>query len=198
MWLISRMPDQAINHITNGGDTALTLAVWNGLERVCELLIPRTTIQAIHHVNNKGETVLNLVIKNNFKNIYDLLTLRVNELNNQFNKTNIYKNEDEKLIIAEEANIYQIIGKIIFNLQNSTNIDEADKPIIENSLYRILNKVQKLTDKNDIINITQSITELIGHEITEGTVVDLEDEVNEIAEKQTQKKLNIFNETVKK
>lgn len=193
MWLISRMPDQAIHHITNGGDTALTLAVWNSLERVCELLIPRTTIQAIHHVNNKGETVLNLVIKNNLKNIYDLLTLRVNALNNQFNKTNIYKNEDEKLIIAEKANIYQIIGKIIFNLQN-----EADKPIIENSLYRILNKVQKLTDKNDIINITQSITELIGNEITEGTVVDLEDEVNEMAEKQTQKKLNIFNETVKK
>ncbi|WP_196792953.1 hypothetical protein [Rickettsia rhipicephali] len=181
------MLDQAINHITHGGDTTLTLAVWNGLERVCELLIPRTT-QAIHHVNNnKGATVLNLVIKNNFKNIYDLLTLRVKELNNQFNKTNIYKNEDEKLIIAEKANIYQIIGKIIFNLQNSTNIDEADKPIIENNLYRILNKVQKLTDKNDIINITQSITELIGNEITEGTVVDLEDEVNEMAEKQTQK-----------
>ncbi|AFC72835.1 ankyrin repeat-containing protein [Rickettsia rhipicephali str. 3-7-female6-CWPP] len=187
MWPISRMLDQAINHITHGGDTTLTLAVWNGLERVCELLIPRTT-QAIHHVNNnKGATVLNLVIKNNFKNIYDLLTLRVKELNNQFNKTNIYKNEDEKLIIAEKANIYQIIGKIIFNLQNSTNIDEADKPIIENNLYRILNKVQKLTDKNDIINITQSITELIGNEITEGTVVDLEDEVNEMAEKQTQK-----------
>lgn len=64
--LISRMPDQTINHITNGGDTALTLTVWNGLEKVSELLIPRMTIQAIHHVNNKGETVLSLVIKNNF------------------------------------------------------------------------------------------------------------------------------------
>lgn len=195
--LISRMPDQTINHITNGGDTALTLAVWNGLEKVSELLIPRMTIQAIHHVNNKGETVLSLVIKNNFKKIYDLLTLRVNELNNQFNKTNIYKHEGKKLIIEEEEDIYQIIGKIIFDLQDS-NIDEADKPIIENSLYRIVNKIQKLTDKNDIINITRSIKELIGNEITEGTVIDLEDEVNEMAEKQTQKKLNIFNETVKK
>ncbi len=195
--LISRMPDQTINHITNGGDTALTLAVWNGLEKVSELLIPRMTIQAIHHVSNKGETVLNLVIQNNLKKIYDLLNLRVNELNNQINKTNTYKNEEEKLIIEEEEDIYQIIGKIIFDLQDS-NIDEVDKPIIENSLYRIVNKIQKLTDKNDIINITKSIKELIGNEITEGVVIDLEDEVKEMVEKQAQKKLNIFNDIVKK
>ncbi len=54
----------------------------------------------------KVKQVLNLVIKNNFKNIYDLLTLRVNELNNQFNKTNIYIRTRTKNLLLQRKQIF--------------------------------------------------------------------------------------------
>ncbi|AFC70671.1 hypothetical protein MC5_01320 [Rickettsia australis str. Cutlack] len=71
-----------------------------------------------------------LVVKNNFKKIYDLFILRIHELNNQFNKTNIYKNEDEpqaKILITSinkefieiVNNFFTILFLLIFIVKQS-------------------------------------------------------------------------------
>ncbi|WP_371256177.1 ankyrin repeat domain-containing protein [Rickettsia endosymbiont of Ixodes scapularis] len=45
--LINRMSITAINHVNNNGYTALTWAVANGYERVCELLIPKILMRLL-------------------------------------------------------------------------------------------------------------------------------------------------------
>ncbi|MFQ3886869.1 MAG: ankyrin repeat domain-containing protein [Rickettsia conorii subsp. raoultii] len=47
-----------LNKIDDNGDTALTLAAYKGLDKVCELLISKMSNQAISTINSNGETAL--------------------------------------------------------------------------------------------------------------------------------------------
>ncbi|WP_242402865.1 ankyrin repeat domain-containing protein [Rickettsia monacensis] len=53
--------------MNNNGETVLTLAASQGLEKVCETLIPRMSDEAINHVNNDGETALSIATKNGLR-----------------------------------------------------------------------------------------------------------------------------------
>ncbi|WP_342270032.1 ankyrin repeat domain-containing protein [Rickettsia endosymbiont of Orchestes rusci] len=79
--LISKMSDQAINHVTKTyGETALTLAAGYGLKKVCEMLIPIMTEQAINQVNSGGSTALTLAA---FKGLEKVCEMLISKMSNE-------------------------------------------------------------------------------------------------------------------
>ena len=52
--LIAAINITELSKIDNDGWTALTLAAWNGLEKVCKALIPKMSVQAINSVVKDG------------------------------------------------------------------------------------------------------------------------------------------------
>jgi len=61
------MDTTELSKVDEDGNTALTLAVGEGLARVCELLIPKMSEQAINQVTNNGETALSIATNKSLK-----------------------------------------------------------------------------------------------------------------------------------
>ncbi|HJD67476.1 MAG TPA: ankyrin repeat domain-containing protein [Rickettsia endosymbiont of Bembidion lapponicum] len=83
--LIAEMSEQAINQITNTGNTALTLAAMKGLENVCEALIPKMSQEAIKYslefVEAKEKQFIIEKINNYNKKLIEKSTLILDENN---------------------------------------------------------------------------------------------------------------------
>ncbi|WP_156138549.1 ankyrin repeat domain-containing protein [Rickettsia hoogstraalii] len=212
------MSKEAINQINNIGYTALSVAVSQSLEKVCELLIPKMSDYAINHVIEYSNiTTLILAIHRGLEKVCQLLISKmtdhaINHVNNQGETAlslatkNGFKNICDllmnKLDNIQEENIYSLLVEMINKLGNASNIRENEKDIIQNN---ILNKIKKLEENNiNLENIVKSMQNIIkSNKITKGMLMDLEEEIDEIMQQQTVTdnhicidKLNIFQQIV--
>ncbi|MCC8370433.1 MAG: hypothetical protein LN566_03620 [Rickettsia endosymbiont of Stiretrus anchorago] len=145
--------DQAINQVTNNGYTALTFAAYKGLDKVCEVLIPKMSIQIIESVVKdgglKGHTALSVAKDQGFKNIYELLQKTEKEYKEQqqfYNQKLISSIKENNI---EEANyIISYIDPKYFNgvdKNNNTALHYAVDKNLEKLSISIISKMSSKT-----------------------------------------------------
>lgn len=107
-------------------------------------------------------------------------------------------------LISLEENIYEVLARMNNKLENINNISEIDKETLQNN---IMNKVTKLgRNKPNLQKTAKIIKDIIkSDKVTKGTLVDLEDEIEETIQQQAIinegiriDKLNIFKQIVEK
>jgi ankyrin repeat protein len=67
------MSPEAINAVSNDGDTALIWAASNDMQEVCEMLIPKMSPEAINAVSNDGDTALIWAASQGMKEVCEML-----------------------------------------------------------------------------------------------------------------------------
>ncbi|HJD65926.1 MAG TPA: hypothetical protein LFV91_02425 [Rickettsia endosymbiont of Bembidion nr. Transversale] len=190
------MTDQSINKVNNYGYTALTGATANGLEKVCETLIPKMSQQAINHITNDGYTALTEAVANGLEKVCETLIPKMSNeainhvandgytaltLATQTKLEKIY----EMLILRMKLVIFQnLVAEITEKLKTNTAINEKDKNTIQNSINEIIRRVETFTNKDDIDTMTKSMQELVKNKITKARIAVVEEDLNEIIEQQ--------------
>nr|WP_253310125.1 ankyrin repeat domain-containing protein [Rickettsia endosymbiont of Ceutorhynchus assimilis] len=153
--LIAKMDILELSKVDNGGETALTLAAYKGLDKVCELLIPKMSNEAINQINNYGNTALILATKNGFKNICDLLTNK-EEQQQAYNQQLILAIEENKIEEAKNL-IFLINSKYLNNVDNNNNTAlhyTVDKSLTELSMVLIQKMSKEAISIRNIYNNT--------------------------------------------
>ncbi len=101
--LIAKMDIAELNKVDNG-ETALTLAASKGLDKVCEMLIPKMSEQTINYIYKDGYTALTWAAANGYERVCKILIPKMsNEAINQITNNgetvlSIAKNKDIKVI----------------------------------------------------------------------------------------------------
>ncbi|WP_341792955.1 leucine-rich repeat domain-containing protein [Rickettsia endosymbiont of Ceutorhynchus obstrictus] len=85
----------------------------------------------------------------------------------------------EKLVIFQK-----VVADITIKTESNTTISVQDKDIIQNSVKRIIDKVQRLANKTDIETITESTKEIVSSKITKARLGVIEEEVDQLIEQQ--------------
>lgn len=173
--LIPKMSEQAINQVTNDGDTALIWAACKGLSSVCEALIPKMSNEAINAVVKKGllkgHTELSIAKAQGFKNICDLLSHKMDnkdslptEVTKQDEtqtdlKLTVKKTPHEKLIEAINS-CNKTSPEVIINI---LKLEKEKQFMIEainnynNTLVKELNSILNNNNPNNTIKMIWAV-----------------------------------------
>ncbi|MCC8369544.1 MAG: ankyrin repeat domain-containing protein [Rickettsia endosymbiont of Oxypoda opaca] len=199
-------------NIDKNGNTALTFAAVQGLEKVCEILIPKMTEQAINVVTKAGETALTYAAGEGLEKVCELLIPKMTEqainqvtnnddtvlslfqqngFKNIYNLLNLKTNEQNNQIkktnveknLAEDV-FEKIAYEINVKIANNATINAKDKSIMEDTIKDIINKAQLLNNTIAIEKITTNMQKLIVDKPTKLQLMTIEDQIDKLLEPQ--------------
>ncbi|WP_342270588.1 ankyrin repeat domain-containing protein [Rickettsia endosymbiont of Orchestes rusci] len=158
--LITQMNTNELSKVNNNGDTALTVAAGNGLEKVCEMLINKMSNKAINHVNNNGDTALTVAAGNGLEKVCEML---INKMSNKA-INQITNNGDTALTVAAGNGLEKVCEMLINKMS-----DKAINNVNNNGYTALTFAVSSGSEKICELLINKMSNKAINHITCDGT-----------------------------